>query len=210
MIFDELRPGRTTHKELIRSYRTDIRSKKYLYLVGGIYGDQVEGICILERLFQWMSNDHKLVDLPIVVIPILNVDGYQFASSVNAEGINLYQDFNEEIESPENQYLIKILKKYPPSKFLSFGSSRPPSIEFCAGGKKLANLLAKINFFDLKKLEIKEGSLPAFLNDELESHFIAINFPKITDQIGLESIWENNKKHLQELIKSEVLYEAYR
>jgi protein MpaA len=209
VIFDELKSGLSTQKEPIKAFKTDISANHYLYLVAGIHGNKVEGICLLDKLYKWMSEDHKLNDLPIILIPIFNVDGYQLSHAKNAVGVDLYTDFLIEPEPAETRFLKKLTKKYPPSKFICFGTAKTPTIEFCKGGKRLANLLSKINFFDLKGLELSEGSLPSYITKDLNSHFIRINFPKFSSEVGLHQLWENNKKHLQELIKSDLLYEAY-
>ena len=84
MIFSEIEKGSSLEGHPIPVFKTDIKAPKYLYLMAGVHGDEVEGVYVLKELFNWLKNEHSLKDMPIVVIPILNVDGYRAQTRVNA------------------------------------------------------------------------------------------------------------------------------
>ncbi len=89
MIFSEIESGKSLEGHDIPVFKTEIKASKYLYLIGGVHGDEVEGVYVLKELFQWLKNEHSLKDLPMIVLPILNVDGYRSNSRVNAHLVDL-------------------------------------------------------------------------------------------------------------------------
>ncbi len=215
MIFDEIKPGRTVQNNLIRAYQTDVKAKKFFYLIAGIRGKESEGVYILKHLFQWMRTDHTITDLPLIVIPILNVDGYEGMATQNAKGFDLFENYpceenkDQKLDiQPESRFLLKTLKKYPPAGMLHFGAYRPPVINFCENGKRVASFLSKLNFYDLSNIDKMNRSheLAKHLKQAYSAGFIDIKFPKISDELNLKDIWEHNDTSLKELIKSELLY----
>src|SRR5665648_979268 len=89
MIFSPLEGGTSLEGHPISAFKTDIKAPKYLYLLAGVHGDEVEGVYVLKELYNWLKNEHSLKDMPIIVIPILNVDGYRSQSRVNAHLVDL-------------------------------------------------------------------------------------------------------------------------
>lgn len=209
MIFDELRPGKSIQNSYINIHKSDIKHKKFLYLVAGIKGNCIEGIYVLEKLYHWLSHCHEMKDLPIIVIPTLNVDGYQKMTCNNALGVDLYEEFSTPPIQKESKFLSSTLKKYPPSTFIYFSTGRPPSIEFSPKGKKIANLIAKSNFYDLEPVRLEDQNLPRYISEEKQSSYIQINFPKISKELTLSKIWEHNEKGLKDLIMSEVFQKEF-
>ena len=51
MIFRELRPGITVAGEKIPAFFSDVLSpqNKYIYLIAGVHGDEVEGVYVLQK-----------------------------------------------------------------------------------------------------------------------------------------------------------------
>ena len=64
MIFHPLESGTSVEGNEIEAFRTDVKSKKYIYLIGGTHGDEVEGVYVLKQLFDWLKNDHSLEEMP--------------------------------------------------------------------------------------------------------------------------------------------------
>ncbi len=215
MIFDELKPGRTVQNNLIRVFKTDVKAKKFYYLVAGIKGRESEGVYVLKNLFKWLRTNHKIKDLPLIVIPILNIDGYEDMAAKNARGVDLFENFpceenkEQKIEiQSETKFLIKLLKKYPPAGLLHFGSYRPPVINFSERGKRVASFLSKLNFYDLSNIDkkMRNHALSRHLEQVYEAGFIDLKFPRISEELSLNDIWEHNETSLKELIKSELLF----
>src|SRR5262245_60811654 len=51
------------------------RSSRPLTLIGGVHGDEPEGVALAQATLKWLTTDDPGT-LPWIVIPILNVDGY--------------------------------------------------------------------------------------------------------------------------------------
>ena len=47
-----------------------------LLFLGGVHGDEIEGVYILKQLFEWLQQSND-IEFPLVSMPILNVDGYR-------------------------------------------------------------------------------------------------------------------------------------
>ena len=129
MIFSPLKSGKTVEENEIESFKTDFSHKKYLYLMGGTHGDEVEGVYVMAQLFKWLQSDHSISELPIIAIPILNVDGYRAGTRVNSHAVDLNRNYPTKdwsgefkkkknnpgpsaLSEPENIYLEKLFKKF--------------------------------------------------------------------------------------------------
>ena len=93
MQLSKLKSGKSVEGNEITSYISDKKSKKYIYLMGGVHGDEVEGVYVVDKLMKWLEDDVD-VDLPLVVVPILNVDGYRSGSRVNSHGVDLNRNLD--------------------------------------------------------------------------------------------------------------------
>ena len=98
-----------------------------------VHGDEVEGVYLLKNIFDWLKERNE-IEIPLIVIPILNVDGYRTGTRVNAHGVDLNRNLpssnwesgaraakyfpgNEALSEPENQFLVKLFNKFPQNLF---------------------------------------------------------------------------------------------
>ncbi len=214
MIFEELKSGKSVEGSEIIAYKTDIKSKQYIYLVAGIFGQKIEGIYVLNQLLDWLSSNHEIKDIPLIIVPILNVDGYQSQTAENSCGIKLIEEFNEDDikRKPELKYFFKLLNKYPANAVIHFSTKKPPKIQFSEGGKHIASFISKFNFYDLFKLETesldkkKSLSLPFLLHQKYQCPLVEIQYPKISPELSLAEIWSHNAKALKDLFATDFLY----
>ncbi|MFI5391175.1 MAG: succinylglutamate desuccinylase/aspartoacylase family protein [Bacteriovoracales bacterium] len=88
MNFRDLPFGKSNLGEEIQAFISEDKAPKYIYLMAGVHGDEVEGIYVLKNLFEWLKNNEK-IKIPLLIIPLLNVDGYRANSRVNAKGVDL-------------------------------------------------------------------------------------------------------------------------
>ena len=79
------------------------RLKNPILLLGGVHGDEPEGVHLAQQCLAWLKSfdQSKLVDW--VVIPCLNVDGFNLKQRVNANGIDLNRNFPSKDWSTEFQ-----------------------------------------------------------------------------------------------------------
>ncbi len=223
MIFSPLTSGRSVEGMEIEAFKTDIQSNKYIYLLAGTHGDEVEGVCVLKNLFEWLKTDHTIKELPIVVVPILNVDGYRSGTRTNAHGVDLNRNYPTEdwspeakkerynpgpeaLSEPENIFLLKLFKKFPPGFTISFHTWKE-IINYNGDAKEISHFLASFN-----KYEVADdigyptpGSLGTFLPEKYNSPLITFECPEISEEITLNKIWTDNEKGLKNLLISNEL-----
>lgn len=226
MIFADIESGVSVEGREIHAFKTDLKSKapKYLYLIGGTHGDEVEGVFVLKELFDWLKTEHALKDMPMVVIPILNVDGYRTQTRVNAHSVDLNRnyptkDWTKEckkpryypgpkpLSEPENQYLLKLFEKYKPGLILSFHTWKP-MVNYNGDCKDIAEVITNHNNYELTP-DIgypTPGSLGTFVNEKYKVGVITFECPELKDKPSLKHIWKENEEGLKAFFKSDLLH----
>lgn len=224
MNFIELRAGKSVERSDIRVYRSEIKAAKYTYLMAGVHGDEVEGVYLLQELFSWLKENDE-INIPLIVIPILNQDGYRSGNRINSHAVDLNRNlpskgWSEEVREakyhpgpaplsePENQFLVKLLTKFPPHLIISFHSWKP-MLNYNGGNcRKFADYLAKYNNYPVVA-EIEghptPGSLGEYGPQELQAQVLTFETPQLTDGQALKDIWEENKVGLKGLLSSDLI-----
>ncbi len=225
MIFSELEGGKSLEGHEIPVFKTDIKAPKYLYLIGGVHGDEVEGVFVLKELFQWLKNEHSLKDMPMIVIPILNVDGYRANSRVNAHLVDLnrnlptkdwsstqtkprYNPGPKPLSEPENQFLVKLLDKYKPGLIISFHTWKP-ILNYNGNCKDIADYFAGFNTYEVAS-DIgypTPGSLGTFGVEKYSASVLTFECPELKKhRETLKEIWVENEKGLKGIFQTELIW----
>ena len=217
MIFDLLTSGLSFENQAIEIFKSEVKSPKHLYLIAGLHGDSVESIYVLEKLFLWLNHEHTMEDLPLIVIPILNVDGYIRQTHANARGVDLNTNFPTNVPSeftksdkflsePETLFLSETFKKYRPGLIINFMTHTYPVITFEGEAQTFANFISKLNSYPTKTEKIFDrGTLCHYGWHYFHSPVVNISFPRLNDQLSLQAIWDHNEVSLKKLFLSEVL-----
>jgi protein MpaA len=223
MIFTQLSSGSSVEANEILSYKTDVDSNKYLYLMAGTHGDEVEGVFVLQKLFEWLKEEHALKDLPIVVLPILNPDGYRAQTRVNSHAVDLNRNYptknwdptfkkakhnpgSHALSEPENVYLEKLFSKYKPGLILTFHSWKP-ILNFNSDCEDVADYLASFNGYPIAG-DIgypTPGSLGTYGPEKYNSPVLTFECPVLKGELTLKDIWDQNEKGLKSFIQSDLL-----
>lgn len=225
MIFSELESGASLQGHSINVFKTDIKASKYLYLIGGVHGDEVEGVYVLKELFNWLKLEHSLKDLPVIVIPILNVDGYQNQTRVNAHLVDLnrnlptkdwstackeprYNPGPKPLSEPENQFLVKLMDKYKPGLIMSFHTWKP-ILNYNGDCQDVAEFLAKFNNYETAS-DIgypTPGSLGTFAVEKYNSPVLTFECPELKKhRESLKEIWQENEEGLKKLFQADMVW----
>lgn len=221
MNFTPLKAGTSVEGDEIPAFRSEDKASKYVYLMAGVHGDEVEGVYLLQELFKWLQEED--ISLPLIVIPILNVDGYRSGSRVNAHGVDLnrnlpssnwteeareekYHPGAEALSEPENKYLVKLFEKFPPKFILTLHSWKPMLNYNGDDCLKYAQVIHEHNEYPLVA-DIEghptPGSLGEFAPEKYDAQVLTFEAPLISEDLSLNDIWEQNKVGLQALFKSE-------
>lgn len=226
MIFSELESGSSLEGLPIPVFKTDIKASKYLYLLAGVHGDEVEGVYVLKELFQWLKMEHSLKDLPMIVIPILNVDGYKNQTRVNAHLVDLnrnlptkdwvstqkearYNPGPKPLSEPENQFMVKLMDKYKPGFIMSFHTWKP-ILNYNGECEDVARYLAEFNQYEIAS-DIgypTPGSLGTFAVEKYNSPVLTFECPELRKhRESLKDIWKENEEGLKKFFQTDMIWE---
>ena len=217
MIFDSLPPGLTFENNPIETFRSEVKGAKFIYLVAGVHGDEVEAIYVFKKLFDWLCDDHSMQDIPSIVVPILNKDGYFRQTRENARNQDLNANFPTDVPSeftksekflsePETNYLSQLFKKYRPGLVLNFMSHTAPALTFEGDAQIVASFISKLNSYPMKSEKIFDrGTLCHYAWHYFHSPVVNILLPKMSDDLNLDEIWQHNQMSFKKLFLSDVL-----
>lgn len=219
MDFIELKSGSSVEDDKIEAFKTEGRFSKYIYLMAGVHGDEVEGVYVVKNLFNWLKEDHD-IELPLVILPVLNIDGYRVTTRRNSHGVDLnrnlpadkwsseyeedkYNPGTAPLSEPENVFLTKLMDKYTPGIIISIHSWKP-MLNFNGDCKEVAAFLNKFNKYPVEATVGYEtpGSLGEYAPEKYKSPVLTYELPKISDDLTLKDIWEANEEGLKELLAS--------
>ncbi len=79
--------------ELFSSHKALLQTKSPMLFIGGIHGDEPEGVYLAESLKVWLESvDNKQLN-DFLLIPCINIDGYKANERVNSNGVDLNRNF---------------------------------------------------------------------------------------------------------------------
>lgn len=218
MNFLALKPGQSVEGAKIEAYRSEYHGDKYFYLMAGVHGDEVEGIYCLKQLFTWLETQE--LEIPMIVIPVLNVDGHKNGTRTNSQGVDLnrnlpstswtsevteekYHPGTAPLSGPENQYFDQLMKKYPPYFILTLHSWKP-MINYNGDCLKAAEFISQFNKYPIAD-DIgypTPGSLGDYGPEKYGAPVITYELPVLSEENSLKSIWEENEEALKNFLKS--------
>lgn len=227
MKFIELSSGSSVKGEIIRAYKSEKKipkvDTKYIYILGAVHGDEVEGAHLAQELFNWLSETHD-VDMPIIVVPIVNVDGFKLKTRVNGNGVDLNRNLPSKewspvaredkyfpgiapLSEPENIYLVSLFNKYPPRFILSFHSWYPV-INYNGACKEIAEFLASYNKYPIEADFLTHptpGSLGEYGPQVHGAPVLTFECPVLSESVTLESLWKENEEALKKLFTTKII-----
>lgn len=218
MNFTELRSGSSVEGSEIKAFRSETQGDKYVYLMAGVHGDEVEGVYVVDQLFQWLKEQD--FEIPMVVIPVLNVDGYRAGTRVNSHGVDLNRNLNTEcweseaseakyfpgsapLSEPENKYLIKLFEKFTPGLILTVHSWKP-IVNYNGDCEDLAKFMAERNGYEIAD-DIgypTPGSLGTYGSVNLKCPVMTFECPTLSDEITLKQVWQENESAFKDIFNA--------
>lgn len=223
MIFQELAPGRTSLGSPIPAFRSQTNALTYVYLLAGVHGDEKEGVYVLEHLFSWLKSQREM-DLPLIIVPAVNVDGLAKNKRVNAQGVDLNRNLPTKNWAPtfskkryfpgpapmsavENQFLQTLFERFPPRLAISFHSWKPLLNYNGKRAKEICLHLCPYNGYPVSDDMGYEtpGSLGHYLPEKYQASVITYECPTIKMAASLEEIWRENEEGLKSLFLKNIL-----
>lgn len=161
-----------TSIELYKKSHTFLaNSEKPILFIGGVHGDEPEGVHLAQELLTWLhqqesSNPERI--LPWLLIPCINPDGYARRQRTNGNGVDLNRNFpcrdwNAEAKAPryypgpspgsenEVQALVKLIEDEKPQLIVHFHSWEPCVVYTGSSGAQAAKILATGNGYEFRE-----------------------------------------------------------
>lgn len=215
-MFNKFETAKSVKGLEILAYTNQPGAASYTYILGGMHGDEGEGIFMVEQLHNWLQVEEPKI--PIILIPLLNPDGLAAGTRVNANGVDLnrnwpvadwspsfdetrYNPGSKPLSEPENKFLYSLFKRYKPQMILTFHSwNKEPTLNYNEHAKKDAEFLAQLNNYAISDDVgyATPGSLGTFATEVLQSGIITYECPVVTARLTLGEIWLQNEQALMQ------------
>ncbi len=85
------------------SSRDKLGAERPLLFIGGVHGDEPEGVEIAQQLLSYLQKNNRSDFFPWLLIPCLNVDGFAKNERGNGHGVDLNRNFPSPDWSPESK-----------------------------------------------------------------------------------------------------------
>jgi protein MpaA len=181
-------------------------------LYASIHGSERAGTPILKRFQNYLLSNCELLDgKTVIIIPVVNPDGFVKKTRHNANNIDLNRNFpaaNREnnknggsfaLSEIESYELYKIINIYKPSKILAFHEALN-CIDYDGPAEELAKRLADKCKLPLKKVGARPGSLGSYVGLELNKQIITVEMTKEDSKASEVQLWRDYKDMLIEAI----------
>jgi protein MpaA len=113
-----------------------------ILLIGGVHGDEPEGVALAEECLAWLKSNSAQKVTPWVVVPCLNPDGFAAKERTNGNGVDLNRNYPSRNWSPvatapryspgphpgsepEVQALVKLISEVRPQLLIHCHSWKP-------------------------------------------------------------------------------------
>jgi len=141
--------------------------RPYLF-IGGVHGDEPEGVELAKKLLLWLQKNNKPSFHSWILIPCLNVDGYEKKDRTNGNGVDLNRNFpspdwnslfkapryypgGSPASEPEVKALCQLITDTKPKAIIHFHSWEPCVVYTGKPGKKIAETLALKTGYEVRE-----------------------------------------------------------
>lgn len=180
-------------------------------LVGGVHGNETEGVAFMEGFVKEFCLDASSspANCEIVVLPVLNPDGFLNYARQNANGVDLNRNMRtkdwqaEALEpkyypgkapdsEPETRALLKLIEMHPPDFIISFHSWKP-MVNVNGPAHAFADVIAKkLNYIITEDIGYPTpGSLGTWAGWERSIPTITLEFERGIDLSNIYSFARN-------------------
>lgn len=196
----------------------DLRGQNPILLMGGIHGDEPEGVRLAQDTLGWLKSNTAAHLAPWILIPCLNVDGFKNRTRVNGRGVDLNRNYpsrnwSKEAKAeryfpgampasePEIQGVVELIKSLEPRLLIHCHSWKPCIVGTGELSKTDAERLSASSGYELLN-EIgyqTPGSLSQFGWHDLKIPVICIEEQDHLDDLA--TIWPRFAKAMEEIFR---------
>jgi protein MpaA len=160
--------AQSAEKRAIPLFMQDsLEAKRPVLFIGGVHGDEPEGVALAEGLLEWLKSHSHQPLLPWALIPCLNPDGYLRRRRTNGNGVDLNRNYPSRDWSPEHkapryypgispgsesevQALVRWIEEFNPRLIVHFHSWQPMIVYAGESARPVAELLGKVSGYEVK------------------------------------------------------------
>lgn len=172
-MYENLKWKKTAQERFIPLYSSsqslNFDSESPLLIIGGVHGDEPEGVYLVESFIEWAKEVYRKGHTlrPWIAVPCINPDGLAKNERVNANGVDLNRNFPAKDWSPEfkkprynpglkpaseieTQSLIELIKTHKPHTIIHCHSWKPLVVYTGDHAKKIAEAFAEVSSYPLE------------------------------------------------------------
>lgn len=190
-------------------------SKDCVLILATIHGNEFAGTPLMKRFAKELSAKPELSkDWTIVIVPVVNPDGFAKKKRRNARNVDLNRNFpagnykskgskdKGPLSEPESQIIESLLRKYQPQFILSFHQAAN-LLDYDGPGKDLAERLATACPLKVSRMGARPGSLGSYAGIELKIPIITVELPGKASRMDEETLWNSYGGLLIEALKKQ-------
>ncbi|MFP5518531.1 MAG: DUF2817 domain-containing protein [Bdellovibrionia bacterium] len=202
----------------IELYQKIHTSGRPILFVGGIHGDEPEGVRLAQDFLAWLQNTPDKIVHNWLLIPDINPDGSSRKQRTNSNGVDLNRNFpspdwSSEAKAPrynpgpspgselEIQALIQLIQKHNPKLIVHFHSWEPCVVYTGASAKVASEIIGKGTTYPVRE-DIgypTPGSLGQYGWYTLHTPVICV---EAQDHSPLDTIWPIFMRGLKSLMQT--------
>jgi protein MpaA len=203
--------------EIFKKTNTSSVKKPFLF-IGGVHGDEPEGVEMAQKLLQWLTEAEKSQSLRSwILIPCINPDGYKNNQRTNGNGVDLNRNFPSKDWTSENSrgaryspgshagsepevaVLVQVIEQEKPEVIFHFHSWEPCVVYTGAPGKTYAEFLSPNESYPVRE-DIgypTPGSLGQY---GWQNHKIPVICIEEQEKIDLKEVWPHFRDGFKNLM----------
>lgn len=173
-----------------------------ILILATIHGNEWAGTPLLERLADYLAAHPEVVrNRRVVLVPVVNPDGYDRRSRYNANRIDLNRNFpagnrknsrrngKRALTEPESRVIHRLIERYRPDRIVSI--HQPIGcVDYDGPGSALALTMAEAGEMKIKRLGARPGSLGSYAGDRLGIATITLELPSRASRLDQDDLWE--------------------
>lgn len=158
----------TTKGTAIPLYKSCVENESPLLFIGGVHGDEPEGVQLAEDLLRWLQKNNNEALRSWILIPCLNVDGFKENKRTNSNGVDLNRNFpskdwcstaksdryfpgHHACSENETKSVVQLIEEEKPQLIIHFHSWEPCVVYTGKPGAFAASLIGQDTNYPIKE-----------------------------------------------------------
>jgi protein MpaA len=177
-------------------------------ILASIHGNEPAGTPLLHALADHLDRRPQLLrGRTIILVPVVNPDGYEHNARHNANRVDLNRNFPADnrkdrrrygmsaLSEPESVAIFDLIDRHRPSRIISLHQFAA-CIDYDGPGRNLAEAIADAAGLDLERLGGRPGSLGSFAGEQLGIPVITVELPSGLKRKSPQELFERFGKML--------------